>query len=144
MTSTTQIPPLQNQRHTTNHRLPSNPTAERRAGAIEPLGSNNRSRESDRVHMEGRKRGRGRARGGRNNNNLARGGRNQQPTDSGYPPPIADPPSGLGGGGVFGAHPTKDAELAEGEVASKPQNAAIEDDGEVCFICASPVSMRPL
>ncbi|KAL8865999.1 MAG: hypothetical protein Q9174_006561, partial [Haloplaca sp. 1 TL-2023] len=138
MASTTiQIPSVQGQGQTPNPRTPNNASAERRDGASGVSGNHSR-RAGDRAQGEGQKRGRGRARGGRNNN-FARGGRNQPPTGTGYIPPITNPPSGLGGGGVFGAHPTKDAELNEDEVASEPRNAAIEDDGEVCFICASPV-----
>ncbi|KAL8918633.1 MAG: hypothetical protein Q9172_005326 [Xanthocarpia lactea] len=45
----------------------------------------------------------------------------------------------LAGGGTFGVHPTKDAESVEGEVASTQPHGELDNDAEVCFICASSV-----
>ena len=58
------------------------------------------------------------------------------------PAPVLDPPPGLGGGGTFGGRSTKDATNAEGEVLTQgqdPDDEEAEDEGELCFICASPV-----
>ncbi|KAL8826167.1 MAG: hypothetical protein Q9170_007506 [Blastenia crenularia] len=61
------------------------------------------------------------------------GGHREQPA-----PPL-QPPPGLGGGGTFGVHPTKDAEPTEGERTGKQQQEEAAEDIDVCFICASPV-----
>lgn len=86
--------------------------------------------------------GGGRGRGSRGSNINGRA-RNQPPARREQPVPPLQPPPGLGGGGTFGVHPTKDAEPVEGEVVSKQQdNQATEEaaeDAEVCFICASQV-----
>ncbi|KAL8928225.1 MAG: hypothetical protein Q9208_001935 [Pyrenodesmia sp. 3 TL-2023] len=86
--------------------------------------------------------GGGRGRGGRGSNTNGRV-RNQPPARREQPVPPLQPPPGLGGGGTFGVHPTKDAQPVEGEVASKQQdNPAAEEaaeDTEICFICASRV-----
>ena len=58
------------------------------------------------------------------------------------PASVLDPPPGPGGGGTFGGRLTKDATNAEGEVLIQGQDSngeKEEDEGEVCFICASPV-----
>ncbi|KAL8713567.1 MAG: hypothetical protein Q9220_002429 [cf. Caloplaca sp. 1 TL-2023] len=48
----------------------------------------------------------------------------------GQPAPPLQPPPGLGGGGVFGTHPTKDAEPVEGRAVNKEQDNATEEDAE--------------
>lgn len=53
-------------------------------------------------------------------------------------PPIPPPP-GLGGGGSFGARPTKDAETKEGDETKEQSGTEDDVEAEVCFICASPV-----
>ncbi len=60
---------------------------------------------------------------------------------SNKPVPVLDPPPGLGGGGTFGCRLTKDATKTEGEVLTKAQDTKGEQEGEgeLCFICASPV-----
>lgn len=58
------------------------------------------------------------------------------------PATVLDPPPSPGGGGTFGGRLTKDATNAEGEVLTQGQDSSgekEEDEGEVCFICASPV-----
>ncbi|KAI4173719.1 MAG: hypothetical protein LQ348_006491 [Seirophora lacunosa] len=72
-------------------------------------------------------RGRGRGRGSRGSNQHTRG--NNQPSfQRDQPEPPVRPPPGLGGGGTFGVHPTKDAEPTEGEMASKPQEDQTAED----------------
>lgn len=85
------------------------------------------------VHQGGR-----RGLGTRGNNTHWRG--RGQPANNHNPsiPPL-QPPPGLGGGGTFGVHPTKDAELKEGEVDDKRQDDEAADEADVCFICASLV-----
>lgn len=83
-------------------------------------------------------RGRHRGLGTRGINTRSRG--RGQPANNRNPsvPPL-QPPPGLGGGGTFGVHPTKDAELKEGEVDDKKQDDEAADEADVCFICASLV-----
>lgn len=55
---------------------------------------------------------------------------------------VLDPPPGLGDGGTLGGRLTKDATNAECEDLTQGQDSRVEDEedeGEVCFICASPV-----
>ena len=53
-------------------------------------------------------------------------------------PPIP-PPTGLSGGGSFGARPTKDAVTKEGDGSKERIETEDDVEAEVCFICASPV-----
>lgn len=76
---------------------------------------------------------------GSRGNNLHWRGRGQLGSDRNPSVPPLQPPPGLGGGGTFGVHPTKDAEPKEGEVAGKVQDEEAAEDADVCFICASPV-----
>ncbi|KAL8731544.1 MAG: hypothetical protein Q9166_003390 [cf. Caloplaca sp. 2 TL-2023] len=50
-----------------------------------------------------------------------------------------EPPPGFGGGGTFGVHPTKDADPIEGVATSTQHDGDVDEDTEVCFICASQV-----
>ncbi|KAI9739764.1 MAG: hypothetical protein M1834_006484 [Cirrosporium novae-zelandiae] len=98
-------------------------------------------------NVRGNSRGRGRGRGGR-------GGREIEAIPhadgSSNPPDLAPsipPPPGLRPPGTFGARLTEDAKNVEGEEGSKgksraEKSSAQDDDaeGEVCFICASPVA----
>ncbi|KAL8939702.1 MAG: hypothetical protein Q9216_003216 [Gyalolechia sp. 2 TL-2023] len=79
-----------------------------------------------------------RGQGSRGNNAHWRG-RGQSASDRNPLVPPLQPPPGLGGGGTFGVHPTKDAEAKEGEIAGKEQDDEAAEDADICFICASPV-----
>ncbi len=92
-----------------------------------------------------RSRGGQRRRGRQANNESDRRGQpaSQFANASIQPASVLDPPPGLGGGGgTFGGLLTKDATNAEGEDLTQGQDSRVEDEedeGEVCFICASPV-----
>lgn len=91
-----------------------------------------------------RSRGGQRRRGRQANNGSDRRGQpaSQIANNLNQPAPVLDPPPGLGGGGTFGGRLTKDATKAEGEALTPshdPNGEEEEDEGEVCFICASPV-----
>ncbi|KAI4171111.1 MAG: hypothetical protein LQ343_004523 [Gyalolechia ehrenbergii] len=79
---------------------------------------------------------------GSRGNNLHWRGRGQLGSDRNPSVPPLQPPPGLGGGGTFGVHPTKDAEPKEGEVAGKVQDEEAAEDADVCFICASPAEAQ--
>lgn len=94
--------------------------------------------------QQDRSRGGQRRMGRRANNESGRRGQpaSQVANGSIQPAPVLDPPLGLGGGGTFGGRLTKDATNAEGEVLTQRQDSngeEEEEEGEVCFICASPV-----
>lgn len=97
----------------------------------------------DRLQQD-RSRGRQRRRGRQANNESGRRGQTtfQSANGSIQPVSVLDPPPGLGGGGTFGGRLTKDATNVEGEDLTQGQDSIVrdeEDEGEVCFICASPV-----
>ena len=99
--------------------------------------------QQDRPQQE-RSRGGQRRRGRQANNGSDRRGQpaSQIANNLNQPAPVLDPPPGLGGGGTFGGRLTKDATNAEGEALTQshdPNGEEEEDEGEVCFICASPV-----
>jgi len=93
----------------------------------------------------GRARGR-RGRGGRGRGRGNRDGANASRVDTAGESgsTTIQPPPQPGGAGVFGARLTKDAEnKTQGESSSAPATETVDDDdedGDVCFICASPVS----
>lgn len=94
--------------------------------------------------QQDRIKGRQRRRGRQANNESDRRGQptSQSANGSIQPAFVLDPPPGLGGGGTFGGRLTKDATNVEGEDLTQGQDSIVkheEDEGEVCFICASPV-----
>lgn len=129
-----------------------NPRHDQRRNRRDPRGGLGRGQQEsqgappqqDRPQQE-RSRGGQRRRGRQaNNNGSDRRGQpaSQVANNINQPAPVLDPPPGLGGGGTFGSRLTKDATNAEGEVLTQgqdPNGEEEEDDGEVCFICASPV-----
>lgn len=91
----------------------------------------------------GGQRGRGGGRGGRGNRDRAQS--HSQPTAAvpDQNPTTAQPPPQPGGNGVFGTRLTKDAENNSTGEHTQGANVATgegEEEAEVCFICASPVS----
>lgn len=83
----------------------------------------------------GRRGGPGGFRGGRSGEDT----RSRQPISNATKDTKAfiSPPSGLSEGSSFGARPTTDTKIVEGEEAVEESDADVE--AEVCFICASPV-----
>ncbi|KAL8710781.1 MAG: hypothetical protein Q9225_007235, partial [Loekoesia sp. 1 TL-2023] len=101
-------------------------------------GFRNNTNQSSADRVPNMNRGRNRGLGSRGSNINARG-RGQPASHREQLVPPLQPPPGLGGGGTFGVHPTKDAEPKEGEVTDKQQDDQTADEADVCFICASPV-----
>ena len=134
--SAEQVSQTQSARQVPNHRpYNSNPTGRSWRGRGGPRHNGNQSN-SDRGSLENPRAARGR---GSRDHNIQGRGRNQVSSNPQPPTPLLQPPPSLAGGGTFGVHPTKDAESAEGEVASTQPHGEVDNDAEVCFICASSV-----
>lgn len=131
-----QAPRTQEQAQNLNPRPHNNNLAGRRGRGRGGFRNNLNQSISNQASADNRTGGHGR---GSRTYNLRRGGGSHPFIESEQPAPPVQPPPGLGGGGTFGVHPTKDADPTEGEVASQQQGAEAEEDSEVCFICASPV-----
>ena len=114
-------------------------------------GGANQGRNTEAPSGENANSERGRSRGGRRGGNRGRGGRggpsggrrNQTgENETDLPEPSVPPPPNQLGSGNSGARLTGDAKAQEGETVAHGNAAAEADDaedGEVCFICASPV-----